>query len=302
MLSIRVTADHGVAADEVDVPTPAPDQAVVEVHASSINRGELALIAARGQGWAPGQDVAGVVLEAVADGSGPAQGARVVGLAEQGAWSQRVVVTATRLAVIPDGIDFAVAATLPMAGLTALRTVRLAGPIVGRRILVTGASGGVGRLQTQLAQLAGARITALTRSPDTIAGARVVTDLQHAEPADAALDSVGGTVLGEVISTLRPGSRVVWLGSTSGQPATLSIYDFIGHEGVSIHTYFSYAADAHNDSTDLDYLLSLTSNDDITPDIAATWPLHRAAEAIAQLKGGGVRGKIVLVAQHEPGS
>ncbi len=300
MLSIRTTAGHSVAAEDVRVPTPAPDQAVVAVRASSINRGELALIAARGQGWSPGQDVAGVVVVAASDGSGPARGARVVGLAEQGAWSERVVVTATRLAVIPDGIDYAVAASLPMAGLTALRTVRSAGSLLGRHVVITGASGGVGRFQTRLAQLAGARVTALTRAPDTIAGARVVTDLQQTEPADAALDSVGGAVLRDVVTTLRPGATLVWLGSTSGRPAPLSIYDFIGHEGVTIHTYFSYAGDSHDDSADLAYLLALVAEGHLTPDIAASWPLHRASDAVAQLEAGDVRGKIVLVAQDEP--
>lgn len=295
MLSVRVAQGGKVTSAEVAAPEPEHGQAVVAVRATSINRGELALIRARSAGWGPGQDVAGVVVEAAADGSGPAVGARVVGLAEQGAWSERVAVEASRLAVIPDAIDFATAAALPMAGLTALRTVRLLGSVVGRRVLITGASGGVGRLQVQLAQFSGAHVTALTRSADTIAGARVITDLQQAEPADAALESVGGTVLEGVLQRLRPNASLVWFGSSSGQAARLVITDFIGREGVTIRTYFSYATDTAEDAADLTYLLDLVGQGRLVVDIAGTRPLRQAAEALAQMEKGGTRGKLVLV-------
>jgi NADPH2:quinone reductase len=294
MLSIRVAPNNTVSTDDVLLPSPLPDQAVVRVHASTINRGELALIEAREPGWGPGQDVAGVVAEAAPDGSGPPVGTRVVGLAEQGAWSDDVAVTASRLATVPESVDLTAAATLPMAGLTALRTVRQLGSIVGRHVLITGAAGGVGRFQVQLAQLSGATVTALTRTPDTIADARMITDIQHAEPADAALDSVGGPALAGVLAALRPRGVLVLLGASSGRRTPLSIYDFVGHEGVSVHTYFSYTADPHDDRTDLEFLLSLLSNGRLTTDITATWPLHQTSRALSHFASHSTRGKIVL--------
>ncbi len=106
------------------VPEPAayPDEAIIAVYASSLNRGELALLAGRPEGWRPGQDIAGVVATPAADGSGPRAGARVVGLVEGAGWSQRVAVPVSRLAALPDPVSFAAAAALPMAGLTAQRT------------------------------------------------------------------------------------------------------------------------------------------------------------------------------------
>src|SRR5207249_877940 len=101
---------------------------------------------------------------------------RVVGLAEAAAWSQRVAVPVERLAAIDDAVPFETAATLGLAGLTALRSLREVGPLLGRRLLVLGASGGLGHFVVQLAALAGADVTALVRTESTAAGSRL-TDL-----------------------------------------------------------------------------------------------------------------------------
>ena len=137
---------------EVGEPEPAADEAIVEVHAFSVNRGELALLGIRPEGWRPGQDIAGVVVQAAADGSGPKEGTRVVALADGGGWAQRVAAPTARMAALPDNVSFASAATLPVAGLTALRTVRLGGALLGRR----GAAAGL-RLRRPPAARAGRR-------------------------------------------------------------------------------------------------------------------------------------------------
>jgi len=111
----------------VEPPQPGEDQAVVEVAAFSPNRGETFLLERPRPGWRPGKDVAGVVVRAAADGSGPPAGARVVGHSEQGGWAEHVAVPTARLAVLPAEVPFAVAAALPLAGLTALRLARVSG-------------------------------------------------------------------------------------------------------------------------------------------------------------------------------
>src|SRR5205085_4770930 len=126
---------------EVPEPEPASDEAIVEVHAFSLNRGELALLANRPEGWRPGQDIAGIVVRAAADGSGPQEGTRVVAMVDGAGWAQRVAAPTARMAALPDNVSFASAATLPVAGLTALRLVRLGGSLLGRRALITGAAG-----------------------------------------------------------------------------------------------------------------------------------------------------------------
>src|SRR5207237_5146713 len=108
---------------EVPEPVPGPGEVLLEVRAAAINRGELNLLPNR-PGWRPGQDVAGVVVAAATDGDGPAVGSRVVAAVDQGGWAERVPAPSNRLAVLPDHVSFAAAATLPVAGLTALLALR----------------------------------------------------------------------------------------------------------------------------------------------------------------------------------
>src|SRR5438132_11617350 len=151
---------------EVPEPQPAPNEALVEVRAFSLNRGELRLMQIRPEGWRPGQDIGGVVLQPAADGNGPGSGARVVALADNAGWAQRVAVPAHRMAALPDNVRFEDAAALPVAGLTALRTLRHGAPLLGKPVLITGAAGGVGHMAVQIAARSGARVTAVVGSPE----------------------------------------------------------------------------------------------------------------------------------------
>src|SRR2546430_3468950 len=114
---------------EVPEPQPAQNEAVVEVRAFSLNRGELRLLQMRPEGWRPGQDISGVVVQPAANGSGPEAGARVVALTDNAGWAQRAAVPAHRMATLPDHVLLEEAPALPVAGLTALRTVRPRGPL-----------------------------------------------------------------------------------------------------------------------------------------------------------------------------
>ena len=87
----------------------------------------------------------------------------MVGLVKAGAWAQFAAISTSRLAAIPDELSDAQAATLPTAGLTALRALEVAGLLLGKQVLITGATGGVGRMAVQLAQASGAHVTALVR-------------------------------------------------------------------------------------------------------------------------------------------
>src|SRR5262252_1752777 len=115
------SAPEPVAIREVPEPEPKPNEALVAVHAFSLNRGELRLFQIRPEGWRPGQDIAGVVLRQAADGSGPAAGTRVVGLCDNAGWAERAAVPSHRMAALPNNARFEEAAALPVAGLTALR-------------------------------------------------------------------------------------------------------------------------------------------------------------------------------------
>ena len=151
---------------EVPEPRPAPNEALVEVRAFSLNRGELRLFQIRPEGWRPGQDISGVVLQQAADGSGPTAGTRVVALTDNAGWAERAAVPAHRMAALPDNVLLEEAAALPVAGLTALRTLRHGAPLLGKRVLITGAAGGVGHLAVQIAARSGARVTAVVGGPE----------------------------------------------------------------------------------------------------------------------------------------
>jgi NADPH:quinone reductase len=253
MRAIVATAEGPSWTERRDVapPAPAPNEALVAVRAFAVNRGELTLVRRR-DGWQPGQDVAGEVIQPAADGSGPAAGERVAGLAEWHGWGEQAAVPSHRLAVLPDGVDFARAAALPMAGTTAANLVREGGALLGARVLVTGASGGVGHLAVQLAALAGADVTAVARAERADAmrgyGARaVVAEAAAAEgPFDLVLESAGGASLDAAIERVAPGGTVIVFGNSSREPATLDFTAFFGHEEAAIRTYFSarHEADA----------------------------------------------------------
>jgi len=220
-------------ADDLPEPRPGPDQMVLEVRAYSINPGEAILIRRRPNGWRPGQDVAGVVVQAAADGSGPAVGARVAARVDWEGWAERVTVPAWRWTVLDERVGFEQAATLPIAGLTALRSLRLGGSVLGRDVLVTGASGGVGQFAVQLAALSGARVTAHVRS--AAAGREVldrgarqaVTSLADPDlgPFHLMLDGVGGEVLVQALHRLAAEGTAVLYGGLGGA-ASVHISDF----------------------------------------------------------------------------
>src|SRR3954462_2085674 len=153
---VDAAAPGRLALKPVELRDPDRDEVTVRVTAISLNRGETrrALQVAEA-GWRPGWDFAGTVERAAADSSGPKPGTRVVGILPSGAWAERVNCRSHAVAALPDAVGDAEAATLPVAGLTALHALRQGGLLLGRKVLVDGASGGVGHLACQLAHAAG---------------------------------------------------------------------------------------------------------------------------------------------------
>ncbi len=222
---------------EASAPSPLPSEARVRVAAVSLNRGEVRRAMAADAGWRPGWDVAGVVEQAAADGSGPKEGARVVGFMRSGGWAEQVAVPTHALAELPAAVTFAQAATLPVAGLTALHALAKGGLLLERRVLITGATGGVGDYAIQLARLSGARVTASVRRADQedfvrAAGADNVVigdDLPGAGdfgPYDLVIESVGGGTLAAALALLAEGGACVLLGTTGGAQVTFDASRF----------------------------------------------------------------------------
>ncbi len=237
------SAPGHLARRDVAAPVPGPNEVLVAVKAVSLNRGEVRALQSATDGWRPGWDLAGVVLRRAADGSGPHEGTRVVGLAASGSWAEQVAVASDLVAPLPDAVNFAAAATLPVAGLTALRALELADTIDGHAVAVTGASGGVGRFAVQLASQLGATVTAVVSSPER---GRPLLDLGAAVyalelPADGSftlvLESVGGATLGQALGTVADGGLVVSYGNSSGQPTTFDVSTFYHRAGARLYGF-----------------------------------------------------------------
>ena len=294
------TAADGLRlADDLPEPVPAPDEVVVDVGAFGVNRGELFLLRQRDDGWRPGQDLAGVVVHPAVDGTGPAQGTRVVGVADGGGWSERVAVPSHHVAALDDAVSFAQAAALPIAGLTALRALRLGGAVLGRQVLVTGATGAVGSLAVQLAAASGAVVTA------HVSGAhreQVVAELgvdraiwafdDTTGPYDVALDGVGGPVLQEVVQHLAPGGVAVTYGTMAG-PAELALGDFRPAPLARVIGFFHHVPE-ETKGEDLRILAALVADGRLRPRLGVTRDWAQTRDVLGMLRDHGVQGKAVL--------
>jgi NADPH:quinone reductase-like Zn-dependent oxidoreductase len=290
-------ARHGCGFADIAEPSPSDAQVLVAVTHASLNRGDLndARSGRLAPGAVLGSDVAGTIARAAGDGSGPPVGTRVVALAA-GAFAERCAVDATALAPLPPTVDPAQAAALPVAGLAALQALRAAGLAAGKRVLVTGASGGVGHFAVQLAAHGGAHVIASVGSPGrgddlTDAGANeIVIGLDGIEgPLDIVLDSVGGSTLTGAWDLLAPGGSLQSIGWSSSEPATFRPYATVGPQKSL--TSFLISAPVGDD---LSTLATRLAAGHLTVDIGwqGSWnDIDQAAEAML---GRTLRGKAVF--------
>jgi NADPH:quinone reductase len=284
---------------DVDEPAAAESEAVIQVWATALNFGEVHFIdRMRKPGEIPGWDAAGVVVQAAADGSGPPVGSRVVGFHGAGGWAQRRTVPTENLAILPDSVEFGPAAALPVAGVTALQALRRLGSVVGRRVLITGASGGVGRLAVQLAARAGAHVVAAVGSEARGAGLRdlgaaeVVVGLADiAEPVFGVLDNVGGQLLAEAFSLVGDGGSAQSIGMASNQPTTI---DFEAERLSGVHKSLAPFTVRTPFGPDLGYLVELLAAREIDPQIGLRSSWNEVSDAAEALLDRQVAGKAVL--------
>jgi NADPH:quinone reductase-like Zn-dependent oxidoreductase len=284
---------------EVPEPQPAPNEAVVEVRAFSLNRGELRLFQIRPEGWRPGQDISGVVVQPAANGAGPPAGARVVALTDDAGWAERAAVPAHRMAVLPDNVLIEEAAALPVAGLTALRTLRHGAPLLGKRVLIIGAAGGVGHLAVQLAGRSGARVTAVVggreRAQHLRGADEIVEGIDKAQGLfGLILESAGGASLAAAVARIEPKGTIVVFGNSSGEPTPFSFRDFAEHPNARIQSFSYFTSEAEERfAPDLALLVSLVGDGSLKPHLVErSW--RDLAEIGPQLRDRRIRGKAVF--------
>jgi NADPH2:quinone reductase len=302
MLALTTTSTPSlVELTEVDEPVPIRNEALVSVRAFSLNRGESKRLAGMPPGSVTGWDVAGVVDQKAGDGSGPEVGARVVGLVRSGAWAERVVIPTQTLATLPDEVSDAQAATLPVAGLTALKALDVAGNLVGRRVLVTGANGGVGRFAIQLASAGGAHVTALVRDAQQASGLtalgaeEVVTEI--VEDYEIIVEGVGGRTLAAAIEHVASFGTVVSFASTDDGPVGYETRKLFGRApGAMVYGFLVFnELDREGSGTrDLGRLAALVAAGRLDGQVEREVSWREAGDEITALLERRVGGKIVL--------
>jgi NADPH:quinone reductase-like Zn-dependent oxidoreductase len=222
----------------------------------------------------------------------------------EGAWAERVAVPANALAELPDKVSFSQAATFPVAGLTALHALAKGGLLLGRRVLVTGATGGVGDFAVQLARLAGAHVTASVRRDDQVATARelgahdvVVGDTIPATPKyDLIVDSVGGRTLGTALAALNRAATCVTLGVSAGAEVTFDARQFFVAGRTTLYGLYLFTELLSEPaSVGLRRLAELVAAGQLSPHVSLERPWGEIAQVAQDLMARRFPGKAVLI-------
>ncbi|MBY9078741.1 zinc-binding dehydrogenase [Paenibacillus sp. HN-1] len=304
-------APSHLAFKEVDSPQAQPWEALVQVKAISLNRGEVKDAQEQEVSSRPGWDFAGIVIEPAKSGAGPLKGARVVGLLPMGAWSEQVAAPVSMLAQIPDKLTFSEAATLPVAGLTALYALRKGGMLLGKRIFITGSTGGVGLFAHQLAAQSGAYVvgTASTEekaelvrkagADEVVIGYSAISSARQFGPYDLIIDSVGGDTLAALLPQLAPQGICVAVGFSSSNTATIDMMNLVTSGGRTLYSFFlGEELTRQSAADDLSLLARLVADGRLKPRIEVETPWTEIDTVSRNLLERKFSGKAVLHLGH----
>lgn len=300
------TAPGHLRLQEAPAPVALSHQALVRVEAISLNLGEVRRARRSAPGTLLGWDLAGTVVESAADGSGPPVGTRVVGIVRAGAWAELAAVETACLAPLPASVSCATAATLPVAGLTALYALEQGGHLLGRNVFVTGASGGVGYFGVQLAKLLGANVAGLIRQAKytdllrsigadwVIVGDRATGAAAHA-PYHCILESVGGQVLADSLQLVASDGVLVSYGVSSGEQATIEVGQFFRTGRTRYYGLYLFTEFGRRPASDgLQVLVDLVACGRLQAHIAAEGRLADLGDLAERLFTRQIAGKAVI--------
>jgi NADPH2:quinone reductase len=301
---------------DMALPDPGPGQMRLRIAACGLNFADLLMLKGQYQDTPPvpftmGMELSGEV-EALGPGvTWPAVGTRVALFSGQGGLAEFGVFDAARAVPIPDAMSFAEAAGFLVAyGTSHLALKHRAGLRPGERLLVLGAAGGVGLTAVELGAAMGAEVIAVARGADRLAVAQAAgaahlidsetADLRAALKAiggiDVAYDAVGGAGFDAALRAMRPEGRMLVIGFASGEvpqiPANLLLVKNVSVMGLYWGGYLRFAPEVLTGS--LAELMALQAAGRLRPHVSATFPLERAADALALLQSRRSTGKVVV--------
>ena len=292
---------------DTEIPDPGGDEVVLRVVYSGVNPADIYAAGALAPPAAPVPRILG------AEGPGTVDGRQVVargygiGTARDGLWATESVVPRAALIDIPDGVDMRAAAAMGVAGVTAWRAVtELAKVKADDRVLVLGASGGVGSIIVSIAKSVGASVAAQTSNEDNAewimergADQVVVTDaptlaaaMTHLRPT-VVFDSLGGGFTGGAVEALRPRGRLVLFGTSAGPEGQVPLQS-IYRKGVTVHGYAGMLDPDEAINADLRRALEALAAGRFNVPIDTAMPLVQVNEAFDRIRRRDVRGKVVL--------
>jgi len=294
---------------KVEKPTPKDDEVLVRVHAAGLHIGDC--YAVRGVPFAmrlatglrkpkhgiPGFDVAGRVEAVGATVQRFQLGDEVFGTCH-GACAEYARVSIGKLALKPTNLTFEEAAAVPTSALTALHALRHVGKVQpGQKVLITGASGGVGTFAVQLAKAFGAKVTGVcsTLHVDLVRsiGADEVIDYTHqdftqgTERYDLIFDNVENHSLSACRRALTPSGTLILNSGTGRLIKPLVVSLFVRQK---LRRYVSIP-----NQQDLAFLKELIEAGKLTPVLDRTYPLRETPAALSYIEGRHARGKVVII-------
>jgi NADPH:quinone reductase len=304
-----------VRVDDHPVPVVGADQVRVCVEAAAVNFPDVLLVANAYQvsvppPFVPGSEFAGTVDEIGSEVSGFALGDRVTGTAMFGAFAEQVVIGATSLNRIPDGIDARTAAAFGVAHRTAYHTLRsMARLEAGSDLVVLGAGGGVGLAAVQLGAALGAKVTAVASSAEKLDvaasyGATGLVNhrtgelraaLREALPdgADVIVDPVGGELAEPALRALRRGGRFVTVGYASGVIPRIPL-NLVLVKGIQVLGFQFQDVPAEEFARNETELRTLLVSGRVSPHVGAVYPLADTAQALRHVADGRAVGKVLI--------
>ena len=297
--------------EEVTPPTLAPGEIRIRTIAAAINHSDLEI---RSGAWnirradplpyVPGLEVVGDVVELGGAVRSVRAGDRVITMMQglggvraerAGGYQELVTVDAESVAVLPE-IDPMVAAALGLAGVTAHQGLAPLGQLRGRRVVVTGAAGGVGSVACAIACARGAEVIAIARPGaesylHSLGVSRVVADPAQlaAHSVHGVLDTLAGPLFEPLVAALADRGVLCVVGAMAGDRVALTVWELL--RGIALTGYSSETLDGPALRAACSDLFSLG----VAPPSWQTMPLERASEAHALLEQRGVRGRVLLV-------